>query len=358
MKIFKKKILKINLRKFLKGKYLLPALIIVVIAFLITRGGQKAQEIKTTTVERETITAEITASGTVKSQTSSAIKFANSGKIAWVGADEGETVYKGQAIASLEREPFLVALRQAEQEVNAADAILSQVYDEAKKQTAAENFDQKIRRTNAETAKNKAYDAMRKAQFDLDHATIYSPQNGVITNLDVVAGMQVSPADEIAKISDLARLKFVSEVDETDIGQVKIGQEIKLALDAYPDQTIETSVERIAPISTISETGATAYEVTSPLSGTNTYLIGMSGQAQIITKETQDVLTVPQDAIIDEKFVWVKLGPNYVRKEITRGIESSTEVEITSGLSEDEEVIISGFEQIGKRSLLQRILNI
>lgn len=350
MKIWGKKFAKILLPK----KLIFALLVILLGIFLLTRGAQGPNQVQTTRVQTKTITSEISAPGSIRSQTSSTLKFASSGKIAWIGAEEGDYVYRGQAIASLEKEPFLVALRQAQQDVNTADAVLSQVYDEQKKQTAAENFDQKIRRTNAETAKNKAYDTMKKAEFDLAHSTIYSPQAGIITSLEFIVGEVVSPSSEIAKVHDLKKLKFVAEVDETDIAKAQVGQGVKITLDAYPDQTIDTTVGEILPVATTTETGATIFEVTAKVPSENGYYIGMNGQAQIIVEEKTNALVIPIDAIIDNKYVRVKVGPTYVQKEIRTGLESDTEVEVIEGLLEEEEIVIPG-STTQRPGLLRRI---
>lgn len=372
MKSREKKIGKINLRKLLDKKLLLPLLVVTVVVFILSRGGQEFDSIQTVRVEEKTITSEISASGSIKSQTSSTLKFSTAGKIAWIGVEEGNYLNKGQAVASLEKEPFLVALRQAQQDVNAADAVLSQVYDEAKKQTAAENFDQKIRRTNAETTKNKTYDTMRKAEFDLAHTTIYSPQNGVVTNLNFIVGEEVTPASEIAQVQDLENLKFVAEVDETDIGKTQVGQKVKITLDAYPEQAIDATTEQISPVATTTETGATIFEVTASITGESTsigaerqyrqslsanklsYYIGMNGQAQIIIEEKTNTLVIPSDAVTDDKYVRVKAGPTYVQREIKTGLKSDTEVEVIEGLSVGEEIVISG-PQPQRPNLLRRI---
>ena len=367
MKFWKKKLAKIRLPKHPNEKLILALLVILLGIFLLTRGAQGPDQIQTTRVQKKTITSEISASGSVKSQTSSTLKFASSGKIAWIGVEEGDYVRRNQAIASLEKEPFLVNLRRAQQDVNAADAILSQVYDEQKKQTAAENFDQKIRRTNAETAKNKAYDAMIKAEFDLAHSIIYSPQAGIITNLRFIVGEEVGPSSEIVQVHDLKKLKFVAEVDETDIAKVQVGQGVKITLDAYPDQTIDTTVGEILPVATTTETGATIFKITARVPDENTYIgaqrqyklsyyIGMNGQAQIIVEEKTNALVIPIDAITDDKYVRVKVAPTYVQKEIKTGIQSDNEIEIIEGLLEEEEVVTSGFEESQRRSLFQRIL--
>lgn len=338
------------MKRIIKRKPLLFVLAVILVAIIVALTRARETPLETANVSVDSIKSEITASGKIESRTSSTLTFSSAGKIAAVSVEEGEYVERGRAVASLETEPFLVILRQAQQDVNAADAVLSQVYDEQKKQTAAENFDQKIRRTNAETAKNKAYDAMRKAQFDLEHSTIYSPQAGVITQINFLAGQQVTLGSEFAKVHDLSNLDFSAEVDETDIGKVKIGQKAKIVLDAYPSDPTDTTVTYIADTATTTSTGATAFEVKISLPRDAKYKIGLNGEVSIVAEEKTDVLTIPLSAIIDEKYVYIQEGRIYAKKEIALGIESDTEVEVVSGLSSGQAVVISGFEQIEKKA--------
>lgn len=349
MKFARVKIAKIA-KKLIRHKLLLalPAGAVVISIVLLSRSS--GTEVETATVSVNSITSEITASGKVQSQNSATLMFSTSGKIAAVYLKEGDHIAKGRAIASLEAEPFLVALRQAQQEVNKADAVLSQVYDEQKKQTAAENFDQKIRRTNAETAKNQAYDSMRKAEFDAAHAIIYSPQDGVITKINFQSGQQVNQTSEFGQVNDLTNIEFAAEVDETDIGRVKLGQKAIITLDAYSSEPIEASVTYIADTATTTSTGATAFVVKISLPQDTKYKIGMGGEANVVTKEKSNVLTIPLSAIIDEKYVYIQDGKTYSKKEIILGIESDTEVEIVSGLTAGQSIVTSGFEQVEKKA--------
>ena len=336
-------------KKMRKFRLLATGLAIAIVTVIILLTRTRGTPVETANVKVSSITSEIVASGKVESQTSSTLMFPAAGKIAAVYIEEGQYVAKGQAIASLEAEPFLVVLRQASQDVNAADAVLSQVYDEQKKQTAAENFDQKIRRTNAETAKNKAYDTMRKAQFDLEHSTIYSPQDGVITEVNFMAGQQIVAGLEFGEVNDLLNLEFTAEVDETDIGRLKVGQIAKITLDAFDDSRADATVDNIADTATITTTGATAFKVKFTLPSDQKYKIGMNGEASIIIAQNKEALSVPLEAVIDQKYVYVKQEKTYAKKEVVLGIESDMEAEIISGLDEGQTVVISGFDQIEKK---------
>lgn len=338
-----------------KRRVILAIIAIAVVLLFLLRGGPDTKQIKIALVEEKSILSEISASGSIKSNTASTLKFATSGKIVWFGVKKGDYVYAGQAIASLDREPFEIALRQAQQDVNAADAILSQVYDEQKKQTQAENFDQKIRRTDAETAKNKTFDAMKKAERDLRNATIYAPQNGTITALNFIAREEVTTTSEIAKINDLADLNFTAQVDETEIAKIQVGQSTQITLDALPNRLVESAVQSIAPASTTTSTGATVFEVTFALPPNQNYRLGLNGEAKIITEKVDNALAVPQDAIIQDKFIYVKKDNRYQKREVEKGLTSDFEVQIISGLKKGEAIVTSGFEEIGKKSLIQKI---
>ena len=84
----------------------------------------------------------------------------------------------------------------------------------------------------------------------------------------------------------------------------------------------------------------------------------MNGEASITIKEQDNAQVIPAEALVEEKYVWIKKDNTYQKREVTKGIESDTEFEITSGLSKSEIVVIAGFDQIGKRNLAQRIFNV
>src|SRR4030042_4170990 len=127
-----KKILS-RLPKFVKTKRAILAIIVfLILAFVLTRGSADKEKIKTAQVEQKNIASEIVASGKIASQNQSTIHSAVNGKIVWVGVSEGDYVKAGQVIASLDKEKYEIAERQAYQGMIAADAALQKVYDDLK----------------------------------------------------------------------------------------------------------------------------------------------------------------------------------------------------------------------------------
>ena len=345
--------------KILRSKKVLLALAIVIIfAFIGTRGGADMGKIKTAQVEQKNIASEIVTAWKISSQSESTIHPAVNGKVVWVPVKEGDFVKKGQAIASLDKEKYEIALRQTEQDVVALDAELEKLYDGRRNKTSIESYDEKIERTALEAAKNKAYDEWLEAKRNLKDTVITSPFAGTVIEVNVHPGEEIFYTTAIAKIADIENLNFTAELDDTDVGQIKEGQKTIVTLDAFPDEEILSQVESVSFVSNVTSSGSDVFEVKFNLEQEEDYRIGMNGESRIIIQEKEDVLAVSVEAIFDENFVHVKTNGEFVKREVEKGIESDSEVEIVSGLSKDETVVIAGLEEIGKKTHFFKILSI
>ena len=345
--------------KILRSKKVLLALAIVIIfAFIGTRGGADMGKIKTAQVEQKNIASEIVTAGKISSQSESTIHPAVNGKVVWVPVKEGDFVKKGQAIASLDKEKYEIALRQTEQDVVALDAELEKLYDGRRNKTSIESYDEKIERTALEAAKNKAYDEWLEAKRNLKDTVITSPFAGTVIEVNVHPGEEIFYTTAIAKIADIENLNFTAELDDTDVGQIKQGQKTIETLDAFPAEEILSQVESVSFVSNVTSSGSDVFEVKFNLEQEEDYRIGMNGESRIIIQEKEDVLAVSVEAIFDENFVHVKTNGEFVKREVEKGIESDSEVEIVSGLSKDETVVIAGLEEIGKKTHFFKILSI
>lgn len=354
-KIIKK--LSKKIPKFLRSKrtLVLAVILIIALSFVLSRGGAKKDAIKTVPVTRQTIVSEVSASGKIGSLNSSILHFAVSGQVVWVGVKEDDYVRRGQAIAALDRERFEIAIRQAEQDVVAADAELAKVYDDISKASGAESFDNRIKRTAAEAKKNKAFDNLKKAERDLKDSTLISPVAGAVVSLNVKPLDNIFTTADVAKVADTGNIEFVAEVDETDVGQIKPDQPAKITLDAFPDQEIFSTVFSIGNESIITSTGATAFEIKLSMPDPQVYRIGMNGEVNIELSKSENALVVPVEAVFDEKFVYVKRQNKFEKREIEVGLSSDFAQEIKLGLGENDQVVTDGFNEINKKSLFDRI---
>ena len=354
MKFLKKLISKLP-KGFRSKKAIVAVLVILSLFYFLSRGNADLKKIVTAEVERKNISEEVLASGKVSADSESKIHSAVSGKVVWVGAKSGDFVKRGQTVAVLDKERYEIALRQAQQDVIAADAQLVKVYDDISKGDSVETFDERIRRTAAEAAKNKAFDAVKLAERNLKDTVITSPIAGTVVSVDVTSGEEILPTGEIATVSTTGNIKFMAEVDEIDVVKVKTGQKTSISLDAYSGKTFDSKVSKIGQKSITTSTGATAFEVEIDLEESQNILLGMNGEANILITEVGNALVVPSEAVIDDKFVYVKVGDTFEKRQVEAGIASDSDVEIKSALYDGDTIVTSGFEQISKKSLLQKI---
>ncbi|HOO78741.1 MAG TPA: efflux RND transporter periplasmic adaptor subunit [bacterium] len=171
---------------------------------------------------------------------------------------------------------------------------------------------------------------------------LLAPIDGTVIVRGVEPGQTVTTSSVVLVLSD--RLIVKAEVDETDIGMVKLGQDAFITLDAYPEQSIPATVDHIAYESTV-VSNVTIYKVDIlPRRTPATFRSGMSAEVSIVTAVAADALTVPSDAVQTgrrgSKYVLVP-GPEGEpqRREVETGIEADGRIQILSGLEPDQEVV-------------------
>jgi len=336
---------------FIKRHKVLTAIILAI--FIIAVGwpttkkvtAKPEQNYETAKVQKEDLTDTVSASGTVQAENQVDLKFQTSGLLTWVGVKEGDQVKKWQAIASLDKR---------ELEKN----LLKTLRDYNKKRWDFEEINRVTYKDQIVTDTLKRI--LEKNQFDLDKAvadveikdlaiklaTISSPIEGIVTHIDSpVAGVNITPATAVFTIANPDKMKFVANVDEADIGKVKVGQKITLTLDTYPEQEIEGEVGQVAFASVATKGGGTAYpiDIYLPENKDLQFKVGMNGDLEIIISGVEDVLTIPSEAITekdDKKFVRVIEGRQIKEVEVQTGLTTETKTQITKGLTEGETIIV------------------
>lgn len=342
-------------KRFVSRKLIITLILLVTIWIVGNRNAQNTKAITLATVEKKPIAQTISASGVIRSQSQADIKFATGGRLAYISIQQGDHVKKYQTIASLDTQDFQKRLKQDLNLYLNQRLTFEDTKDSQKDQVISDSL-KRIAQRAQDTLDNTVIDVEIR-DLAIKFSSIYSPIDGdVVNNPKFFAGSNVTIADTIATVADLTSLEFVSQVDETEIGKVAVGQESTIALDAFPDEKIEATVERIAPVSVTTSTGSTAFEVVFALPKANKFKIGMNGTAEVQTQKAETTLVIPLEAIQDENTVYAHFGRDYQKKTIEKGIESDTEVAITKGLNENEQIVTSGFDQLTKGSLIQKIL--
>ena len=188
------------------------------------------------------------------------------------------------------------------------------------------------------------------AQAKLDKSMIFSPIDGVITNVNAKVGQTMQPGASAFSIISLGQYNIESFIPEADIAKIKIGDKSTTTLDAYGANTFfETSVIKIDPAETIIENVPT-YKITLDFasSSDNRIKSGMTANLDIFTGQRSDVLAVPSRSVYSvDTDKYVKIVDPKDNTKITetkietgmRGVDGY--VEIISGLNEGDKIVAS-----------------
>jgi HlyD family secretion protein len=146
---------------------------------------------------------------------------------------------------------------------------------------------------------------VEEAREALSYTTMYSPIDGVITQLNaevgevVMTGTMNNPGTVILQVADLSRMMLLAEVDETNIGQVQIGQAAKIHIPAFWEEEFDGVVQNIALTQRESRTGAKYYKTEILIAGDVEKLYsGLTADVDIETNRHQDVIKVPSQAVL------------------------------------------------------------
>jgi HlyD family secretion protein len=180
--------------------------------------------------------------------------------------------------------------------------------------------------------------------------------DGTVTVLDVKVGERTSAGQAAVVLSDLATFVVEVNLDEVDVAKVSVGQEAVVTLDAFPDEELTGEVTDIAPVASV-QSGVVLYPVTvrlSPADPSATDLgaasgqgvparVGMTANVEIVIASKADALIVPLRAIQSDggkSYVWRQSSDGFEKVEVTLGVMSEIEVEITGGLSDGDVVSV------------------
>src|SRR6266404_93361 len=415
----------------------------IIVAVTVYQSRKNLVTVQTGKVQKQNLASVVSASGEIKPKTYVNIGANAFGKIIKLHVKEGDRVRKGQLLAQLENvqssadvNATRASVQAAETDAVAGDAALKtsladlnraksdaahakldwdraqglykaaliakQDYDV--KKAAWESADAGLAQAEARVAQAKAQkDSMDKhitqnqanltrVSDVLQKTTYEAPFDGVITNLPVregetvVIGIQNSPGSTLMTIADLSVITAEVKVDETDIVNVKIGQNADVTIDAMPGQTFKGRVSEIGDNAMVRSTGVATTQTTAGSQEAKDFKVvvtldtppqnlrpGLSTTAKITTATTRaDTLTIPIQAVtvrqkgdLKEKpkdakpdpmakpspedkeevqGVFVVRGKNAQFVAVKTGVTGVTDIEVKEGLSANDEIVTGSYK--------------
>ncbi|NJB36211.1 efflux RND transporter periplasmic adaptor subunit [Croceivirga sp. JEA036] len=312
-------------------------------------------------IEKKTV-----ATGKVIPEDEIEIKPQISGIIDKIYLEEGAKVKAGELIATIKVVPNEQALYQARGRVNNAKIALgNSEIDYNRNKTlfdrgvvSAQDFQ------NIQLAFDQAKLELENAQNDYQiiqrgsaggsssaNTNIRATVDGTILEIPVEEGDQVIQSNNfndgttIASIADLSKMIFEGQVDEGEVGKLAVGMPLKITLGAVQDQELSAKLKFIAPKG-IEEAGAVKFKIEGDVEIKEDFMIraGYSANASLTLEKKDSILVIPEallqfDRDTNKPYVEIATGEQqFERKDIEIGISDGINVEIVSGLSEDDEV--------------------
>ena len=354
--------------------------------------GTDAKVVNVSTLSQRVISPSILASGFLAHEEEVMLSSEVIGKVSELFVEEGDTVTAGQLLLQVDDKNFIAGLEQSE----AAERI--NTIDIERQEVRIENLSRQFERSRSlherkmigdnefDNLKNQldlaridlksSTERLTQARAQLDQVNdnlsktkIVSPIEGVITSLDIkvgetaIASSTNIPGSSLMTIANPASIYTEVLVDEADVANIQIGQRTEIVAIAYPDQPMQGVVRYIANTAKIAPSRqglsfTVKIEITD--AGDVTLRPGMSCRAEIFTRQDQEVVAVPIQALIFEEdrsalrseyFIFVNDGGIARKTRVDVGISDDEYQELMTTIDDNIEIVVGPDQEL--RHLLE-----
>jgi HlyD family secretion protein len=337
----------------------------IVLGIVLTRGaGREDTPSDTAAVTRGDIVRTVLVDGSLVMPDKAYLSFGVTGTVEEVLVEEGNNVTKDQVLARLDAPSLETSVEMAELQVEIAEkgvkaararyeiaqinldeGVLGQSEDVLELQVDIAKASWETAKLNLEIAKLN----LESAELNLERAVIVAPFDGVVADITIIEGREISTATLVTpaiSLVDTSEVEMRGFFDEIDIAVVQPGQEANILLDALPDEEVKGRVSFISLVGTI-RTGVVSYDTTITLVDPAEVLRdGMTATAEVIIERRDDVLFIPNRAIrgtTENPMVVVLVDEQEEEREITLGLSDGINTEVLSGLEEGETVELPAY---------------
>lgn len=378
------------------------ALVIIAIAcgfFFFVKGKKAANKelvIRTHVVGSYTVENTVTATGTIEPVETVEVGTQVSGKVETIYVDFNSVVKKGDLLAELDKLTLNESVSRAQANLTSSESQLKyakltfertkQLY-EANAATLADYEAAQNTYTQAQMSMKNAKAQYDQARVDLGYADIFSPIDGVVLDRAVEVGQTVAASFSTPTLftlaNDLTRMQVEANVDEADIGQVKLNQRVTFTVDAYPEDVFNGTVNQIRMKPTTTSNVVTYTVIIDAPNPDLKLFPGMTASVTIVTEEETGLAApaeafnfTPSEQIMREMMknaekpgfpggdmkpgrpgpnmerpafdesqrptmIWVKNGSNIMPRPVKTGMSDGAYKIIESGVNEGDSIVLS-----------------
>jgi len=351
-------------------KYLFIGVLVVGVLYVVARvlktNSKPAVTYETMTLEKETITNKIVATGKVVPEDEVNIKPQISGIIEKIYLEEGVKVKAGDLIARIKVVPNEQSLNSAKGRVRNAEITLNNArieLDRNKKLfdrgvVASQDFNTfKLTHDQAKQELENAKNDLRIIRegsaggSSIANTNIRATVSGTVLEIPIKEGDQVIESNNfndgttIATIADLSKMIFEGKVDEAEVGKLSLEMPLKISLGAIQDKEFDAKLRFVAPKG-VEEQGAVQFKIEGDVDLDDAYFIraGYSANASIVVEKKDNILSIREallkfDKKTEKPYVEVEIGEQeFERRDIEIGISDGINAEIVSGVTESDKI--------------------
>jgi HlyD family secretion protein len=298
----------------MKKRVLIIGIVVAVVAlagaFFYARRGSAEPKFRKGKLDKGDVVATVTATGTLSAVTTVSVGSQVSGIIAKLYVDFNSVVKKGQHLADLDPTPFQQAVDQSRANLDKAKVQLRN--DEIALTRAKKLFaDQLIAQSDLDGALTtrdsdvatvaQVTAQLHQAETNLSYAHIVSPIDGVVVSRSYDVGQTVAASFQAPTLfmiaQDLTKMQVLTNIDEADVGRIKVGQEAAFSVDAFTDQPFKGAVSQIR-LSPQTVQNVVTYPVVLDVANPDLKLKpGMTANVQVPVDVRKDALRVANSAL-------------------------------------------------------------
>ncbi|MCE1164527.1 MAG: efflux RND transporter periplasmic adaptor subunit [Bacteroidetes bacterium] len=326
------------------------------------------QNIKVTAPEKGDIYDKLLLSGDIIAIQQANIYSRVTGNIQNIFADVGDYVGKGKLLAVIDKSTFVQTVKQAEAQLKQYQATLELnkvnldrtkvLFD--KGLAPQGDYDNAVTQLKvSETQVESAEANYKNAMLQLSYCNITAPFSGFVTKRLLDVGTLVTStsttSNSIFIISDISSLKILINIPEKNIASIENIHEVNVKTDTYPDKTFTADFRKISQSLDLST--RTMQAEVRLRNDDKTLKPGMFAKIEILLDKHTDVLLIPVQCVMyDDKgdFLYTVTPENTAKKiYVTKGYSSDNNVEIITGINENDKIISVGQELVNDNSKVQ-----
>jgi membrane fusion protein (multidrug efflux system) len=321
-----------------RSRWLLAAGIVLACSPLAAQEADKTVAVEAAKVVAAPLSEQVTAVGTLLSDEAVTVSSEIAGRLQEIHFEEGTAVEKGAPLFTLDESVYRAQLADAEAKLKLAEQTHQRTTQLFKnKYATAQSADEATSNLAVSSA------TVELARVQLEKTRIVAPFSGIVGLRRVSAGEYITAGQPLVNLESIDPVKADFRVPEKFLPAIRVGQTIRIKVDAFPDDTFEGKVYAIDPRLDVA---GRSLLVRAKVPNTDQRLRpGLFARVTVLLQLKEDALSVPEQAIVpqgDDQFVFKIVDGKARMTKVVTGTRREGRVEIVEGLAAGDQVVTAG----------------